>query len=76
MATNSSETDRSDNDRKFVAFCGNNTGISQFMGEELIVRGSHALIQKGWAPLPPNCFGIDMCTHGMRNSNLYGDQTR
>jgi len=32
MATTSSETDRSDNDRKFVAFGKKNTGTSQFNG--------------------------------------------
>ena len=31
-ATTSSETDRSDNDRKFVAFDRKNTGISQING--------------------------------------------
>ena len=32
MATTSSETDRSYNDRKFVAFGRKNTGISQING--------------------------------------------
>jgi len=39
MATTSSETDRSDNDRKFVAFGKKNTGTSQFNGTDDLCQG-------------------------------------
>jgi len=39
MATTSSETDRSDNGRKFVAFGRKNTGISQINGLDDLCQG-------------------------------------
>jgi len=39
MATISCETDRSDNDRKFVVFSRENTGISQINGLDNLCEG-------------------------------------
>jgi len=39
LVTTSSETDRSDNDRKFVAFGRENTGISQINGFDDLCQG-------------------------------------
>jgi len=39
MATTSSGTDRSDNDRKFVASSSKNTGISQINGLDDLCQG-------------------------------------
>ena len=39
LATTSSETDRSDNDRKFVAFGRKNTGISQINDLDDLYQG-------------------------------------
>jgi len=39
MATTSSETDRSDNDRKIVAYGRKNTGISQINGIDDLCQG-------------------------------------